>query len=130
MAENRSRRIPPTVLNDDVIAYAALQGIADYKPANENFATKTIEAAKQEMEAARTEEAQAEAAFMAARDRAASAEWAFHDKILGAKDQVKAQYGKNSDQIQAMGLKKDSERKRRTAKPKTDGDKTKTTQNT
>ncbi len=42
----------------------------------------------------------------------AAAEWRFHEVMLGAKDQVIAQYGVNSDQVQALGLKKKSERKR------------------
>jgi hypothetical protein len=48
----------------------------------------------------------------AARDAANAAEWALHNLILGAKDQVIAQYGEDSDQVQAIGLKKKSEHKR------------------
>jgi len=36
---------------------------------------------------------------------------AFHDTILGVKDQVIAQYGPNSDEVASLGLKKKSERK-------------------
>jgi len=59
--------------------------------------------------------------------QAATAEWEFHNMLLGVKDQVIAQYGKDSDQVstrstyqvQALGLKKKSERKApaRKAKP-------------
>jgi hypothetical protein len=48
----------------------------------------------------------------AARDSANSAEWTFHNLVLGAKDQVIAQYVEDSDQVQAIGLKKKSEYKR------------------
>jgi len=47
---------------------------------------------------------------------------ALHNAILGAKTQVLAQYGADSDAIQSLGLKKKSERKRptgRTAKRRT-----------
>lgn len=44
----------------------------------------------------------------AARDHAVAAEWEFHNAVLGMKDQVRAQYGSDSDQVQALGLKKKS----------------------
>jgi len=47
--------------------------------------------------AKRDAEAQAQAAPDSARDDATAAEWAFHNKVLGAKDQVKAQFGDNSN---------------------------------
>jgi hypothetical protein len=56
-------------------------------------------------------EVNAQNALDTARDAANAAEWDFHNALLGAKDQVIAQYGKDSDQIQALGLKKKSERK-------------------
>ena len=42
---------------------------------------------------------------------AAAAEWEFHNAMLGVKEQAIAQYGKNSDQLQALDLKKKSEYK-------------------
>ena len=52
---------------------------------------------------------------------AAAAEWEFHDTMLAVKEQVIAQFGKNSDQVQALGLKKKAEYKSpvRTGKSKT-----------
>jgi hypothetical protein len=38
-------------------------------------------------------------------------QWEFHDAILGVKNQVKAQYGADSDEVAALGLKKKSERR-------------------
>ena len=55
-------------------------------------------------------EAQAQAALDAARDDATAAEWTFHNAILGAKDQVKAQFGDDSNEYAGMGLTKKSER--------------------
>ena len=60
---------------------------------------------------ARREEAQAAAALAAARDNAVAQEWAFHNLMLGVKDQVMAQFGRDSNEVQALGLKKASERK-------------------
>jgi hypothetical protein len=36
-------------------------------------------------------------------------EWEFHNLMLGVKDQVIAQFGKDSTQVQAVGLKRKSE---------------------
>jgi hypothetical protein len=49
--------------------------------------------------------------MLAAMDAARAAEWAFHNAMLGVKDQVIAQFGKDSNEVQALGLKKKSERK-------------------
>ena len=71
------------------------------------------------LQSARTAEAQAEAAYASARDNAVAREWEFHNLILGAKDQVMAQFGRDSNEVQAIGLKKASERKapQRRSKP-------------
>ena len=57
-------------------------------------------------------EVYAQHALEAARDAKAAAEWALHDGVLGAKAQVLAQYGPNSDAIQSLGLKKKSKYRR------------------
>ena len=44
-------------------------------------------------------------------DEAVAADWAFHNAVLGAADQVVAQFGKDSNEIQALGYKKKSEYK-------------------
>ena len=53
----------------------------------------------------------------AARDAADDSEYAFHNMILGAKIQVKAQFGESSDEFASLGMKKKVEfrRGRRTA---------------
>ena len=62
------------------------------------------------MRAAQASEAQAGAALKA-RDSATAKEWGFHNLMLGSKDQVTAQFGRNSNEVQAIGLKKASEYK-------------------
>jgi hypothetical protein len=51
-------------------------------------------------------------------EAARAAEWEFHNTMLAVKEQVIAQFGKNSDQVQALGLKKKSEYKAPTRKAK------------
>ncbi|MFZ5911720.1 MAG: hypothetical protein ACOYYU_17055 [Chloroflexota bacterium] len=77
----------------------------------------------QALRSAQRAEVNAQNALASARD----AEWEFHNMLLGVKTQVAAQYGADSDQVsagstyqvQALGLKKKSERKApgRKAKP-------------
>lgn len=109
MAINKTKRLRPSVLQADIDAYAALQAIADYRPANNAFEAANGASAKTAMETKQTDEVQKQTAADSARDDAVGVEWAFHDYILGVKDQVKAQYGPNSNEYQSLGLKKKSE---------------------
>jgi hypothetical protein len=64
------------------------------------------------MRLAREKELTAENALAAARDASRQAEWRFHNAMLAVKAQVIAQYGVSSDEVQALGLKKKSERRK------------------
>lgn len=109
MANNKTKRLRPSVLQADIDGFAALQVIADYNPVNASFATASVESAKIAMETKQTEEVQKQTAAESARDDAVAAEWTFHDFMLGVKNQVKAQYGPDSNEYQSLGLKKKSE---------------------
>ena len=109
MANNPTRRISPAILQSDLESFAGLQAITNYAPANTAYSLAAVTAAKQNMEAKQTAETQAAAALAAARDAANNGEWDFHSAILGAKTQVTAQFGENSDEVQSLNLKKKSE---------------------
>ena len=112
MANHRNKRLPKTVLQDDINAYAALQAIANYTPSNDAYKLTNVTASQLAMQENQTIEVQKQAEADAARDGAAGAEWDFHEMILGAKDQVKAQFGPDSNEYQSLGLKKKSEYKK------------------
>ncbi len=112
MSSNQSRRVNLAVLKEDQDALTALATITDYKPANAAYTLVNLTAALTAMQAAQQAVVRAQGTLDTARDAAAAAEWRFHEAVLGAKDQVLAQYGKSSDQLQLLGLKKKSERKR------------------
>lgn len=116
MSKNPTRRIAPAVLQADLESFAALQAITNYSPANAAYTLAAITTLKQNMEAKQTAETQAAAALASARDTATDGEWGFHDAMIGAKIQVTAQFGENSDEVQAVGLKKKSEYKKPTRK--------------
>ena len=108
---NTSNRLRPNQVTDDESAFAALQAMAGYAPANQAYTLAAITAAHGALQSAWTAESQAEAALASARDNAVTAEREFHNLMLGAKDQVTAQFGRDSNEVQALGLKKASERK-------------------
>lgn len=104
----------------DQDAYISLAGFKDYQPANPACAREYLAEILEEMRLARQKELQVEGALAAARDASRQAEWRFHNAMLDAKAQVVAQYGASSDEVQALGLKKKSERRkpaRRLQKP-------------
>jgi hypothetical protein len=111
MAKNQAIRIRPTALQADLNACTALQSLSGYKPSNPAYATTAATDKLSAMQAAQEAEVNAQNALDSARDNAAAAEWDFHNTMLGVKDQVVAQYGKDSNELQSMGLKKVSERK-------------------
>ena len=121
MARNKTKRLRTSVLQADIDAYAALQAITDYRPANDAFATANGATTKTAMETKQTDEVQKQTAADAARDDAVAEEWNFHDYILGVKDQVKAQYGPDSNEYQSLGMKKKSEYKTSRRNPPNNG---------
>lgn len=112
MAKDETKRIRPAILQEDRDAHSAIKGFKDpvYKPANDNFTVAKLQAAQDAVVAAREIEVQKQNEADDARDATVAAEWAFHNAILGAKDQVKAQYGADSDEYSGVGLTKKSER--------------------
>jgi len=111
MAKNQSIRIRPTALQTDLDAYVAWQGITTYAPANTAYAKTAVTAKYTAFKAAQDAELAAQVALATARDAAAAAEWDFHNTMLAVKEQVIAQFGKSSDQVQSLGLKKKTEYK-------------------
>src|ERR1051325_719860 len=102
---NQSRRIPPSQIAEDEEAFAALKAITNYAPANPAYTLAAIEQAYQELQAARTVEVQADDAAKAASDNVVEKQAHFHNLILGSKDQVTAQFGRESNQAQSIGRK-------------------------
>lgn len=111
MAKNETKRIRPVILQEDRDALSAIKGFKDpvYKAANPDYDIDKLQAAQSAVVAAREIEVQKQNEADDARDATVAAEWAFHNIILGSKDQVKAQYGDDSDEYAGLGLKKKSE---------------------
>ena len=112
---DQTRRLSPSVLSADTDALAALKNIPTYTPANAAYTLVKVQAAAAGMAAGQETETQKQAELDAARDDAVAAEWAFHNAILGVKEQVRAQFGADSNELQAIGLVKKSEKAKPTA---------------
>jgi hypothetical protein len=95
--------------------------MAGYAPTNPAYALTAVTAASTGLAAAQQAETQAAAAAASARDEAVAREWEFHNLMLGVKEQVIAQFGKDSNEVQALGLKKKSEYNRPKSRSKKGG---------
>ena len=111
MAKNQNVRLTPAKMQVDLDSYTAWQGITTYAPANTAYAKTAVTAKYTALKSAQDAELAAQVALATARDAAAAAEWEFHNTMLAVKEQVIAQFGKSSDQVQSLGLKKKSEYK-------------------
>lgn len=111
---NTNRRLSPQVLNQDVDSLNGLKTVADYTTTRPEAAAATLQQAYQTMLAQQQEETERLAMYRAAADAARLAEWEFHNAILAMKEVVRGQFGSDSNEAQAVGLKKKSERKRPT----------------
>jgi hypothetical protein len=116
MAKNATKRIKPSLLQADRDCFAALVSLAGYAPVNLRYALNVLRTTCEDLDEAQRTEAAALIAAAAARLKAISREWEFHNLMLGAKDQVVAQFGRDSNEAESVGLKKKSEYKTRARK--------------
>lgn len=113
MAKNQTRRLRPVDIAKDEAAFHALQKVTGYAPNNPAYALQAISQAFADLRAKQALEDQAVAALATARDEATNQEWVVHNLVLGSKDQVRGQFGKDSLQVQEIGLKRTSDYKNR-----------------
>ncbi len=113
MANPNKTRMSPQHLKADEDTYRALKGIPHYQPYKDDYSFPAVSAAYDKLNAAHEAELHARNTHAATRDALITAQHDFHELILGVKNQVKAIYGPDSDELAALGLKKRSERKGR-----------------
>ncbi|BAY25166.1 hypothetical protein NIES2100_49720 [Calothrix sp. NIES-2100] len=110
--QNTTRRLRPQFISEDVTSWHGLQTISTYETNRADASAAKLQQAYQAMLAQQQAETEKQALYRAAADAARLAEWEFHNTVLAMKEVVRGQYGLNSDQAQAVGLKKKSEYKR------------------
>jgi hypothetical protein len=109
---NASYRVNPDILKADLEGLAAIRRLTNYKPVNPQASLENLERVLTLLLAAQERSSAANDEAAAARDALQMAEWAVHDLMLIGKTQVQAQYGFDSDEVQSLGLKKKSKRRR------------------
>lgn len=111
-------RVRPIALEADRKSAKAGLELTNYRPANPDYSSDIIRTTLNVLQPLLDAEDSAKRAYDTARDNAVAAEWALHNVVLGLKQQVVGQYGDDSNEAQAVGLKKKSERKKPARKPK------------
>lgn len=104
--------LAPGTLEADRASLLALKDLTDYTAVNPAYSAQALIALDEIVMRADETTLRARKALAAARDAEIAAAREFHNAILGAKSAVIAQYGNDSPAVQAIGLKKKSERKR------------------
>ena len=99
------------VASSDLALEAALKAIEGYDPSNPADSLAAITELQTRVSAASEREFHAANAYAAARDDAVILEKERHKRVQSIKNQVRAQFGNDSNQVASLGLKKASERK-------------------
>lgn len=115
---NNTKPIKPSILAADRDSLAALASVRGYAPANPAYEADAITALQTDMDNKASASAQADAHAKALRDDYVASQWAFHNGVVGMRDSVGVQFGKNSNEFQSVGRKKTTEYKKPVRKPK------------
>ena len=111
-AQDRTRRLPSQAISQDIDSLHGLQTISTYDTTRTDASVAKLQQAYQAMLVSQQLETEKLTLYRAAADAARLGEWEFHNAVLAMKEVVRGQYGSDSDQAQAVGLKKKSESKR------------------
>lgn len=121
MSTTATGRVASQVIDDDIQAFQALATMTGYDPRDANASIEAVTATYNELQAGEATLVRAQIALDTARDKLAATEQRFHKQILDVKTQVRAQYGEDSNELAALGLKKKSEKKSPTRRPRGTG---------
>ncbi|ACC83372.1 hypothetical protein Npun_R5029 [Nostoc punctiforme PCC 73102] len=110
--QDTTRRLRPQTISQDISSFHGLQTVSTYNTTRVDASSTKLQEVYQAMLISQQAETEKLALYRAAADAARLAEWEFHNAVLAMKEVVRGQYGSDSDQAQAVGLKKKSDRKR------------------
>jgi hypothetical protein len=105
-------RLRLQIISQDVTSWHGLRTVSTYDTTRTDASAANLQQTYQAMVALQQAETEKLALYRAAVDAARLAEWEFHNAVLAMKDVVRGQYGSDSNEAQAVGLKKKSDRKR------------------
>ena len=116
-----NRRLSAEVLQADLDCITALKVIEGYAPSNPADTLAALTDLQTRVAAAEEREFHLANSYAAARDDAVILEKERHKRVQSIKNQVRAQFGNDSNEVASLGLKKASERKPPKRQNKTDG---------
>jgi hypothetical protein len=114
MPRSRNYPLSAPIVASDRQTVKALKNIADYNPHSTDHSLAALQNLDQALEQAEEELSRARLLFDTARSKVAELSWALHNSVLGAKSEVLAQFGPDSQAVYAIGLTRKSDRKRPT----------------
>lgn len=104
--------LPPGVIAEDRASLDAIRDIPDYTPSNLAYSVSSLSELDAALKSAQLEVERLRLAHNAARRRLIQLHWAFHTNVIGARGAIVSQFGPDSDQVQAVGLKRKSDYRR------------------
>ncbi len=109
---NTNRKLTPQVIQQDVDSLNGLGTIPSYTTTRSEATTEALQNAYQALQFRRQTEKERQSLYQDSVDATRAAEWAFHNAVLAMKEVVRGQFGSDSNEARAVGLKKKSDRKR------------------
>ncbi|MEB3355465.1 MAG: hypothetical protein VKK04_01870 [Synechococcales bacterium] len=111
-APDMTRRLSAKILDKDIDSLNGLGTVENYVAACSDALSTSLQQCYTEMLTLRQKETEMAVLHKAATDACRQAEWRFHNCVMSMKESVRAQFGPDSNEAQAIGYKKKSERKR------------------
>ena len=109
---NTSRKLTSQVIQRDINSLNGLGTIPTYTTSRTEATPDALQNAYQALQFRRQTEKERQNLYQASVDASREAEWAFHNAVLAMKEVVRGQFGSDSNEARAVGLKKKSDRKR------------------
>lgn len=119
MARKNARRLSSAELEADEAVITALKSLVNYEAAAGMPTVAELDALNAKVAARQQDEQTANIKAGTARDAAIVVEWERREAVMRTKAQVVAKYGRDSDEVKAIGLKRQIDRKRPTRRGNT-----------
>jgi hypothetical protein len=107
-----SRRLQTRTVLQDIESFEGLGTVENYTAGRQEATSEHLQQALKTMQEMQKQETKMLAMAKAATDAARQAEWEFHNGVMAMKETVRGLFGPDSNEAQAIGYKKKSERKR------------------
>ncbi len=113
MDNKHAARLASSKVQADERAAQALNDLPTYTSVNPALSADMVADILKDVRDKRKREQSARQVLNVAYDELVEAEWLLHDTMQGVKQQATAQYGANSSEIEALGVKRKVDRKKR-----------------